>query len=74
MAGCSLDRDTGRYVAIITDGGMSKGERNRIKIRVRSAMAAHAFRRAGYEAYSMLGGLEAWRANGLPLEGVVAPH
>jgi rhodanese-related sulfurtransferase len=40
----------------------------------RSAMAALAFRRAGYDAYSMAGGLEAWQADGLPLDCVVAPH
>lgn len=43
----------------------------------RSAMAASAFRRAGYEAYSMDGGLTAWAERGLPLEpedGVVADH
>ena len=43
----------------------------------RSAMAAHAFRRAGYEAYNMEGGLLAWAAQGLPLEpddGSVADH
>ena len=43
----------------------------------RSAMAAGAFRQAGYEAYSLSGGLEAWSAEGLGLEpedGVVAPH
>jgi len=43
----------------------------------RSAMAANAFRRAGYDAYSMDGGLEAWAASGLPLEpddGKVADH
>ncbi|MDQ3769199.1 MAG: rhodanese-like domain-containing protein [Actinomycetota bacterium] len=44
---------------------------------VRSAMAAQAFRRAGYDAWSMAGGLEGWVAAGLPLEprdGHVAPH
>lgn len=44
---------------------------------IRSAMAAQAFRRAGYDAWSMAGGLEAWAAAGLPLEprdGCVAPH
>lgn len=44
---------------------------------VRSAMAAQAFRRAGFDAWSMAGGLEAWVAAGLPLEprdGHVAPH
>jgi rhodanese-related sulfurtransferase len=43
----------------------------------RSATAADAFRRAGYEAFNMAGGLEAWQAEGLPLEpegGEVAPH
>jgi rhodanese-related sulfurtransferase len=43
----------------------------------RSAMAAHAFRRAGYEAYNLDGGLLAWTAEGLPLEpddGGVADH
>jgi rhodanese-related sulfurtransferase len=40
-------------------------------------MAAHAFRRAGYDAHNLAGGLEAWVAAGLPLEppeGKVAPH
>jgi rhodanese-related sulfurtransferase len=43
----------------------------------RSGMAANAFRRAGYEAYSLTGGLTAWNADGLPLEpadGHVADH
>jgi rhodanese-related sulfurtransferase len=43
----------------------------------RSLMAAQAFRRAGYDAYSMAGGLEVWHQAGLPLEpdgGTVAPH
>jgi rhodanese-related sulfurtransferase len=43
----------------------------------RSAMAAHAFRRAGYDAYTMTGGLVEWEACGLPLEpegGSVAQH
>lgn len=43
----------------------------------RSAMAANAFRRAGYDAYTMTGGLLAWDAQGLPLEpddGHVADH
>lgn len=44
---------------------------------VRSLMAAQAFRRAGYEAYSMAGGIKAWNDDGLPMEpedGVVADH
>jgi rhodanese-related sulfurtransferase len=43
----------------------------------RSAMAADAFRRAGYDAYSLHGGLEAWAGEGRPLEpadGTVAGH
>ena len=43
----------------------------------RSSMAAGAFSRAGYEAYSMDGGLVAWEQQDLPLEpddGQVAPH
>ncbi len=43
----------------------------------RSAMAAQAFARAGFDAHNMLGGLLAWEAAGLPLEpedGRVAEH
>jgi len=43
----------------------------------RSLMAAQAFRGAGFDAYSMEGGLLAWDAEGLPLEpegGTVASH
>lgn len=43
----------------------------------RSAMAASAFRRAGYDAYNMSGGLVEWEAKGLPFEpddGYVAEH
>jgi rhodanese-related sulfurtransferase len=43
----------------------------------RSAMAAGAFRQAGYEAYSLTGGLLAWQRQGRPLEpedGTVADH
>jgi rhodanese-related sulfurtransferase len=34
----------------------------------RSAMAADAFRGAGYDAYNMDGGLKAWVESGLPIE------
>ena len=43
----------------------------------RSTMAAQAFRRAGYDAYSIDGGLVAWAGEGRPLEpsdGTVAQH
>ena len=43
----------------------------------RSTMAAEAFRTAGYEAYSMQGGLVRWDAEGRPLSpegGRVAEH
>ena len=44
---------------------------------VRSLMAAQAFKRAGFDAWSLHGGLEAWVAAGLPLTpdgGTVADH
>jgi rhodanese-related sulfurtransferase len=43
----------------------------------RSAMAAQAFRGAGYDAHSLAGGLLAWAREGRPLEpegGRVAEH
>ncbi len=43
----------------------------------RSAMAAQAFRAAGYDAYNLDGGLLAWVDAGLPIEpddGYVADH
>jgi rhodanese-related sulfurtransferase len=43
----------------------------------RSGMAAEAFRAAGYEAYSMAGGLVRWAHEGRPLSpegGTVADH
>ena len=43
----------------------------------RSLMAAQAFRRAGYDAWSMAGGLDLWVAEGReiePADGKVAPH
>ena len=43
----------------------------------RSLMAAQAFRRAGFDAWSMAGGLERWVQEGReiePADGKVAPH
>ena len=34
----------------------------------RSLMAAQAFRQAGFEAYSMAGGLEQWEQEGRPVQ------
>ena len=47
------------------------------RLGARSGMAANAFRRAGYDAHSMDGGITAWDEQGLPLEpkdGHVADH
>jgi len=47
------------------------------RLGARSGMAATAFRRAGFDSYSMVGGLERWAAEGRPLtpeDGTVAPH
>jgi rhodanese-related sulfurtransferase len=40
----------------------------------RSAMAAGAFQRAGFDAYNVSGGVLAWKQAGLPFAGVVADH
>jgi rhodanese-related sulfurtransferase len=47
------------------------------RVGARSAMATEAFRRAGWDARNMAGGIEAWVARGLPLatpDGYVAGH
>jgi len=47
------------------------------RLGVRSAMAASAFRTAGYEAYTMTGGIMAWVDAGFPIapaDGYVAEH
>jgi rhodanese-related sulfurtransferase len=47
------------------------------RVGARSGMAASAFRRAGYDARSMDGGITAWAERGLPLDpddGHVAEH
>ncbi len=47
------------------------------RLGARSMMAAQAFRRAGFEAYSMAGGIQQWADDGRTLEppdGRVADH
>lgn len=47
------------------------------RLGARSAMAARAFERAGYDAYNLDGGIQAWVDSGLPIEpdgGYVADH
>ena len=47
------------------------------RLGARSGMAANAFRRAGWDARSMDGGMEEWAGRGLPLDpegGHVADH
>ncbi len=46
------------------------------RLGARSALAAQAFRRAGYDAWSMQGGLQLWHDRGLPIAGggEVADH
>jgi hydroxyacylglutathione hydrolase/adenylyltransferase/sulfurtransferase len=47
------------------------------RLGARAGMAANAFRRAGYDARSMDGGITAWDEKGLPLDpadGQVADH
>jgi hydroxyacylglutathione hydrolase/adenylyltransferase/sulfurtransferase len=47
------------------------------RLGARSAMAAQAFRAAGYDAYSMAGGLVRWARESRPLDppdGFVADH
>ncbi len=44
------------------------------RLGARSALAARAFRSAGYDAWSMQGGLQLWHDRGLPMSGEVADH
>ncbi|MGA2469356.1 MAG: rhodanese-like domain-containing protein [Solirubrobacteraceae bacterium] len=47
------------------------------RLGIRSAMAASAFRSAGFDAYTMTGGIQAWVDAGLAIEpegGYVADH
>lgn len=40
----------------------------------RSGMATQAFKASGFDAHNMTGGIAAWNAGGLPMDGVVAEH
>ena len=40
----------------------------------RSAMATQAFNASGFDAHNMAGGIVAWDAGGLPMDGEVAEH
>lgn len=40
----------------------------------RSGMATQAFAASGFDAHNMTGGIAAWNAAGLPMDGVVAEH
>jgi hydroxyacylglutathione hydrolase/adenylyltransferase/sulfurtransferase len=44
------------------------------RVGARSAQAAFAFRRAGFDAHNLDGGIVAWAASGLPVEGRIADH
>ena len=44
------------------------------RVGARSAMAAFAFRRAGFDAHNLDGGIVAWAERGLPVEGRIAEH
>ena len=61
----AADLDKDRPVVFVCRGG------------VRSLMAAQAFKRGGYDAWSMRGGMSEWHAAGLPMvpeDGHVADH
>ena len=44
------------------------------RVGARSAQAAFAFRRAGFDAHSLDGGIVAWAESGLPVDGEIADH
>jgi len=65
LAGAAQSLDAGRPVIFYCRSG------------ARSLMAAQAFERAGFDAYSMAGGLVQWAGEGRPLapeNGRVADH
>ena len=44
------------------------------RVGARSSMAAWTFARAGFDAHNLDGGMVAWAAASLPIEGEVAEH
>ena len=44
------------------------------RVGARSAQAAFAFRRAGFDAHNLQGGIVSWAERGLPVDGQIAPH
>jgi rhodanese-related sulfurtransferase len=44
------------------------------RVGARSAQAAFAFRRAGFDAHNLVGGIVSWAERGLPVDGEIAPH
>jgi rhodanese-related sulfurtransferase len=44
------------------------------RVGARSAQAAFAFRRAGFDAHNLHGGIVAWADLGLPVDGEIAEH
>ena len=62
LAGFAETLDPGRPVVFVC------------RVGGRSAMATDAFRRAGYEAWNLAGGMVAWERSGLPFTGSVAAH
>jgi hydroxyacylglutathione hydrolase/adenylyltransferase/sulfurtransferase len=44
------------------------------RVGARSAQAAFAFRRAGFDAHNLEGGIVAWAERGLPVDGRIADH
>ena len=44
------------------------------RLGARSALATRAFRSAGYDAWSLRGGIQEWHDRGLPHTGEVADH
>jgi rhodanese-related sulfurtransferase len=69
-----------RHIALTAQAGTVERERPVVfycRVGARSEMAAQAFRAAGYEAYSMSGGLRRWAQENRPLSpegGYVADH